>query len=184
MSSLQSVKNWGDAKPMKKTSRLLLKVSSVILIAIFGCVAISFVIAAVYQSTRGNASLSEVARNVNLPEDAEQGADINSQVASLTFEEVQAKYRDLDDEQWREYAKGILGSRVRWSGKVTDKDNRRVEIDMGSDPLQYLYLIYLSEGEKENIKIGDTLAFDGRIQSFHLMKGMNIVMDYVILGEP
>jgi len=169
---------------MKKTSRLLLKTNSIILIVIFSCIVVAFVIAAVYQSTRGKASLSAVTRNVNLPEDAEQGSDVNAQISSLTFEEIQAKYRDLDDEQWREYAEGILGSRVRWSGKVTDKDNRRVEIDMGSAPLQYLYLIYLPEDEKANVEIGDVLAFDGRIQSFHLMKGMNIVMDYVILSEP
>lgn len=142
---------------------------------------ISFVVAAVYQSTRGNASLSEVARNVNLPEDAEQGSDINSQVSSLTFDEIQAKYRAFDDEQWREYAEDILGSRVRWSGKVTDKDNRRVEIDMGSAPLQYLYLIYLSQEEKTRINPGDTIVFEGRLQSFHLMKGMNVVVDYVVL---
>jgi hypothetical protein len=171
-------------KTVKKSSCFLLKTSSFMLNAIFGCVGIAFVVAALYQAAAGNASLSEVNRNVNLPDASIKGVEINSNISLLTFQEIQINYHSLNDEQWKNYTAGILGSRVRWSGTVTDMDNRRVEVDMGSAPLQYLHFIDLIEEGKANINIGDTLTFEGRIQCFHLMKGMNIIADYAIVSKP
>ncbi len=126
-------------------------------------------------------TLAEAARNIDLYGVGDQGTVLEGNVSSLAFAEIQSNYRNSTNDQWHTYALVVLGKWVEWSGKVTAIDSRRVEIDMGSNPLRYLYLIDLGEDEKSTINIGDTLQFEGRLQSFHLMKGMNIVLDNVLL---
>ena len=146
------------------------------LVLFLGC----SVIAGLYQVTRGNASLAEFSRNISLPEDADDEFSEQASISLLTFQEVQSKYSELtNDEQWREYALSILGNRVNWSGKVSSIESRRVEIDMGTAPLRYLVLLDVPDEDKVHMSIGDLIEFEGRLQGFHLVKGMNSVVDNV-----
>jgi hypothetical protein len=156
------------------------KASTFIIIGSLGLFLVCGVIAGVYQATRGSASLSEISRNISLPEDASDQFSEGTPFSSLTFQEIQLKYTELaDDDQWREYARNILGNHVNWSGKVSSIERRRVEIDMGSAPLRYVVLVDILDENKSRMSIGDFVEFEGRLQGFHLVKGMNPVIDNV-----
>jgi hypothetical protein len=157
-----------------------LKASTFILVGFLVLFLASSVIAGLYQATRGNASLFEVSRNISLPEDADDAFSEQTPISSLTFQDVQSKYSELtNDDQWREYALSILGNHVDWSGKVSSIESRRVEIDMGTAPLRYLVLLDVPDEDKARMSIGDQIEFEGRLQGFHLVKGMNPVVDNV-----
>jgi len=164
------------------SSRKMLKVSALILIGCFIIFLGSVVIAGLYQAFSGNTALSEVSRNISLPEDAEKIPLEQIPVSSLTFQEVQSKYSELvNDDQWKEYASGILGNHIKWAGKVTSIESRRVEVDMGNAPLRYLVLLDVPDEQKARIATGDLIRFEGRLQGFHIVKGMNPVVDSVQL---
>lgn len=169
---------------MFRTSRFIFSPSIIVTILVFGCFLLAFVVASIYQASQGSSILAETARNVDLREVGDQATVLDGRVSSLTFAEIQSNYRDSTTDQWRIYALGVLGKRVEWSGKVTAIDLRRVEIDMGSSPLRYLYLLDLDEDQNSILNIGDAIQFEGRLQSFHLMKGMNIVLDNVLRINP
>ena len=166
-------------KKMKTSSKRILTVSMLFIVGPLVLFLVCGVIAEIYQVTRGNSSLSEVSRNVNLPEGADNSGPKFTPIASLSFEEVQSKYREYDDDQWREYALSILGNRVSWSGKVSSIERRRVEVDMGSAPLQYTVLLGLTDNEKDRLTIGDLIEFEGRLITFHQVKGMCPGLDNV-----
>ena len=164
---------------MKTSSRKILTVSIFILVGILGLCLSCGVIAEIIQFTRGNGTLFEVSRNVNLPENADNSGPKLTPIVSLTFDEVQSKYREYGDDQWKEYAQSILGNRVNWSGKVSSIEERRIEIDMGTAPLRYTVLLGLTGDEKAQLAIGDLFEFEGRLISFHFVKGMCSVLDSV-----
>jgi hypothetical protein len=152
-----------------------MKISVYIIGGVIALFLICLIISVIYQGTRSNTSITEVNRNISLPE----GSKNELPLSILSYSEIQNNYSELNDDQWKEYAKSILGTRVSWSGTISAVENRRVEVDMGTTPLRYLILMGLSDSEKADLSIGDTIEFEGRIQSFHLVKGMNTVLDFV-----
>jgi hypothetical protein len=165
--------------PIVKFAEKITKFSFYSFIGIVVILVIAFLIAAIYQATSGNGSIFEVSRNVSLPEDTADDYHPMIPIISMTYQDLQLKYHDLSDDEWRFYGFNILGNRVNWSGRVSDIDSRRVEIDMGNSPLRYLVLLGISSDEKAQLSIGKTIEFEGRLQSFHVIKGMTPVLDNV-----
>jgi hypothetical protein len=75
---------------------------------------------------------------------------------------------------------GLYASRVQaLEDQISKNSSNRLpnvcKSDTGTAPLRYLVILDISDDEKAHLPIGDIIAFEGRLQGFHLVKGMNFV---------
>lgn len=103
-------------------------------------------------------------------------------LSNLTYEQIDAKARKMSDMNFEEYAKSLVGQRVKWTGFVTDVKKEtfgdcEVMVDMDRSGVQDVYVDIDCKRASEYDQ-RDKITFEGPVTSVVEMIGLtNIHVD-------
>ncbi len=118
-------------------------------------------------------------------------AIFKEKLLDVSYFDIKSKVNDLTNAQWNNYAKKIIGKKVKWSGHVENvkkhawSDKYKVWIDMDSvyDKLS-VQDVYLNNIEKKvamNLNKNEIINFIGRIENITTTLKVQIILKDVVV---
>jgi len=181
---------------MRKTGRtpliVLLAVVSVIILACIGCFVYGQVVTSspTYQATataRASARATIEALPTNTPLPTSTPTPTSTPIptatpAPLTYQDIERNYETMTDMQWDSYYSGIIGTRVRWRGKVTDVDeDGTIFLDVGQELFHSCFLNGVPREVAATINKGDYIEFEATITDITTFLGLAVWLDNPVL---
>lgn len=103
-------------------------------------------------------------------------------LSPLTYRDIERNYENMTDMQWDNYYPGIIGTRVRWFGRVSEvTDDGTIFLDVGQALFRSCFLNGVPREVAMTINEDDYIEFEATIVNITMFLGLTVWLDSPML---